>query len=214
LAAFPQRNTSRRGRKHDLTTQHRRRAELALVERCCAGEEAAWARLAQRFLPPVRRNVARVWRSRKRGNDALIQDAVQDLFVDLLTRAELLRGFGSKPERLERFLTRLAWRRAEALWHREQRRKRCEARIPAEEPEPARNNEVPVEDLAERLMAHLSPVARLRLRSLLDRTFSDDPTQPTPEALRTFTHACRRLLAELEPAEKNLAGQKTGRGQE
>jgi hypothetical protein len=184
-----------------MTDERERAQDAALVARCLDGQKDALERLVEQFATVLCRNVAARWRYHGAAREEFIKDAAQDLFCDLLegeTRGQLRRRFETWLGTPEEFLTRMACRKADDLLRKERWRHRHEARAPVADEELERPRADWLETRAERLMRVLTPGSRERLRSLLNRTFSDSEGKPSEACMWQFAHRLRMKLREQD----------------
>jgi hypothetical protein len=167
------------------------------ADRCRAGDREALIRVAELFVGKLYSAVATYGFQHGHVPPEDVWEALQDLFATLLECPEkLLRAFDESRTTLERYLTRRACRRIEALRRKALCRRRNEARVPVEGPPTSCRMEVGVEERAERLAPRLTPEQRALLQAVLRRTFSDFAGRLSAVALRQIVHRIRQKVRE------------------
>ena len=141
-------------------------SELELVNRARAGEEAAYAEIVRRFSPRVFRFASRFFRER-----SLVEEAAQEVFLKAFTQLDEFAGRGS----LEGWLTRITTTTCLNLLRHAQRRPEAHiaelndaeadwlAEELADQRQPSVEQSLIAADLADRVLATLSPDDRLAL---------------------------------------------------
>lgn len=140
--------------------------EPELVNRARAGEEAAYAEIVRRFSPRVFRFASRFFRER-----SLVEEAAQEVFLRAFTQLDDFAGRGS----LEGWLTRITTSTCLNLLRSAQRRPEAHvadlsetesdwlAEHLADERQPSIEQSLIAADLADRVLATLSPADRVAL---------------------------------------------------
>jgi RNA polymerase sigma-70 factor (ECF subfamily) len=193
-------------------------ADLALAERAREGDEAAFAEIVRRYSPRVFRVASRFFRRR---ND--VEDAAQEIFLRAYTRLADFEGRGS----MEGWLTRIATTTCLNLLRDSQRRPEATlsdmpegahdwlenqlADVSAERHRSTENNLVAA-DLADRVLATLSPDDRLALL-LVDG--AETPIKQVAEMTgwsesKVKVQAFRARRRMREALERLLAGKRRG----
>jgi RNA polymerase sigma-70 factor (ECF subfamily) len=149
-----------------LTEAYEQVAELELVNRARAGDEAAFAEIVRRFSPRVFRFASRFFRQR-----SLVEEAAQDVFLKAFTQLDSFAGQGS----FEGWLTRITTTTCLNLLRGAQRRPEASvsdlsteeadwlAEHLADERQPSAEQQLIAVELADRVLATLTPDDRLIL---------------------------------------------------